>query len=86
MSEFTFSIDGREIAAAEGQTILQAALAHGVAIPHLCYDPRLSPTGGCRLCLVEIEGEAGLHTSCTRPAMPGMTVRSDSAASAPRGR
>ncbi|MCX6026826.1 MAG: 2Fe-2S iron-sulfur cluster-binding protein, partial [Chloroflexi bacterium] len=77
MSGLTFTLDGREVTATEGQTILQAALAHGVAIPRLCYDPRLSPTGACRLCLVEIEGEAGMHTSCTRLAMPGMSVRTD---------
>ncbi len=77
MSEFTFTLDGREVAASEGQTILHVALTHGVAIPHLCHDPRLSPTGACRLCLVEIEGEAGLHTACTRLAMPGMTVRTE---------
>jgi formate dehydrogenase alpha subunit len=80
MTEFTFNLDGRDVAAGEGQTILQAALAHGVAIPHLCYDPRISPTGACRLCLVEIEGEAGMQTSCTRPAMPGMVVRTNTEA------
>lgn len=80
MSDFTFTLDGRQAAGQEGQTILQAAMAQGVAIPHLCYDPRLSPTGACRLCLVEIEGEAGMHTSCTRLAMPGMAVRTNTAA------
>jgi len=80
MSQFTLTIDGRAVTAEEGQTVLQAALAHGIRIPHLCYDPRLTPTGACRLCLVEIEGEAGLHTSCTRLAMPGMTVRTDTQA------
>ncbi len=58
MSEFKLNIDGREVSAQEGQTILQAALANGIDIPHLCYDPRLTPTGACRLCLVEIEGQA----------------------------
>jgi formate dehydrogenase (NADP+) alpha subunit len=80
MSQFTFTLDGREAAAHEGQTILQAALAQGAAIPHLCYDPRLSPAGACRLCLVEIEGEAGMHTSCTRLVAPGMSVRTNTAA------
>jgi len=50
MSQFTFTLNGREVTAGEGQTILQAALAHGVAIPRLCHDPRLAPTGACRLC------------------------------------
>jgi formate dehydrogenase alpha subunit len=80
MSEFKLNIDGREVAACEGQTILQAALANGIDIPHLCYDERLTPTGACRLCLVEIEGQAGLHTSCTRLAEPGMVVGSETEA------
>jgi len=80
MNAFTLNIDGREVTAQENQTILDAALAHGIRIPHLCHDPRLTPTGACRLCLVEIEGEVGMHTSCTRLAMPGMTVRTDTEA------
>jgi len=80
MNVFTLNIDGQEITARENQTILDAALAHSISIPHLCHDPRLTPTGACRLCLVEIEGEAGMHTSCTRLAMPGMTVRTDTEA------
>jgi formate dehydrogenase alpha subunit len=80
MSRFTFTLDGRDAAAHEGQTILHAALAEGAAIPHLCHDPRLAPTGACRLCLVEIEGEAGMHTSCTRLVTPGMAVRTNTAA------
>ena len=82
MSEIrgTCTMDGRPVTAQEGQTILQVALANGIDIPHLCHDPRLSPTGACRLCLVEIEGEAGLHTSCTRLAAPGMVVRTETEA------
>jgi formate dehydrogenase alpha subunit len=71
-------LNDRELEARKGQTILQLALAHGIDIPHLCYDPRLSPTGGCRLCLVEIEGQPGLHTACTRLAEPGLRVRTES--------
>ncbi len=77
MSTFTLTIDGRDVPANENQTILEAALAAGIDIPHLCFDPRLSPTGACRLCMVEIEGERGLHTSCTRRAMPGMIVHTN---------
>ena len=80
MSRITFTLDGQESAGQEGQTILQAALAEGVTIPHLCYDPRLTPTGACRLCLVEIEGEAGMHTSCTRLVTAGMAVRTNTEA------
>ena len=77
MEELTLRIDGREVTAQPGQTILQAALANGIHIPNLCYDPRLTPTGACRLCLVEIEGQAGLHTACTRLAEPGMVVQTN---------
>jgi len=77
MDQITLMIDGRELVAQPGETILQVALANGVDIPHLCYDPRLTPTGACRLCLVEIEGQVGLHTACTRLAEPGMVVRTN---------
>ncbi len=80
MSEIRLTIDERELTAQPGQTILQVALAAGISIPHLCYDPRLTSTGACRLCLVEIEGQEGFHTSCTRAAEQGMTVRTNSEA------
>ena len=65
MSEFKLNINGRELTAQSGQTILEVALANGIDIPHLCCDPRLEPSGACRLCLVEIEGEPDPETSCT---------------------
>ena len=69
------TIDGRDIAAAPGSSLLDAALKAGIHIPHICHDPRLIPTGACRLCLVEIEGERGFQTSCTRKVTEGMKVR-----------
>ncbi len=80
MSDIRLTIDERELTAQPGQTILQAALAAGISIPHLCYDPRLTPTGACRLCLVEIEGEEGFHTACTRTVQPGITVHTNTQA------
>ncbi len=80
MSEFRLNIDGREVTATRGQTILEAAEASGIEIPHLCHDPRLTPTGACRLCVVEIEGQGGLHTSCTRLAEAGQVVRTQTEA------
>ena len=71
------TIDGTAITAQTGQTLLEVALAHGIAIPHLCHDPRLNPAGACRLCLVEIAGERALQTACTRQAAPGMVVRTN---------
>jgi NADH dehydrogenase/NADH:ubiquinone oxidoreductase subunit G len=50
------TIDGKEIEASEGSSVLETALAHGIDIPRLCYHPDLSISGGCRLCLVEVEG------------------------------
>ncbi|MCX7599650.1 MAG: formate dehydrogenase subunit alpha [Armatimonadetes bacterium] len=71
------TINGRRVEAAEGTTILQAALDAGIDIPHLCYDPRLEPYGACRLCLVEIEGWPEPVTSCTTAAQDGMVVYTD---------
>lgn len=74
MDPVRLTIDGRDITAPSGRTILQAASAGGIRIPHLCHDPRLNPAGACRLCLVEIKGQAGMHTACTRVAEQGMVV------------
>jgi len=71
----TFTLDGREIAFAPGQTVLQAALAAGCYVPHLCYHPQFRPHGSCKLCTVRIDGHWA--TSCTRPARAGMTVESN---------
>ena len=77
MATVKLTIDDREVEAEKGQTILEAAAEAGIEIPNLCHDPRLTPTGACRLCLVEIEGQRGLHTSCTRVVAPGMVVRTE---------
>ena len=71
-------IDGVEVSAEPGRTILEAALAAGIYIPHLCHHPDLKPVGVCRLCMVEIEGR-GMTLSCMAPAESGMRVRTDSA-------
>jgi [NiFe] hydrogenase diaphorase moiety small subunit len=67
-------IDGREIPFQQGQTVLQAALAAGLNIPHLCYHPELEPIGSCRLCLVEVDGRK--LSSCTLPAADGQAIAS----------
>lgn len=67
-------IDGTEVTAQVGQTVLEAALAAGIYIPHLCYHPDLHPQGGCKLCVVEIEGEDQVVTSCTTPAREQLRV------------
>ena len=73
-----FSIDGRELEAAPGQSILEAAQTIGIEIPHLCHQPGLRPDGNCRACVVEIDGERTLAPSCCRTPVSGMVVRSAS--------
>lgn len=71
------TINGRQIQAEPKSTILQAALKNGIYIPHLCWDRRLAPYGGCRLCLVEVEGQKKLLAACSTPAEPNMIVHTD---------
>jgi formate dehydrogenase major subunit len=69
-----FKIDGRDIAALPGETILQAAERHGITVPHLCYTEGMRPDGNCRACVVEIKGERVLAPSCARKPTEGMEV------------
>ena len=72
----TFTLDGREVHACEGETIWQVAKREGVEIPHLCYSPEpgYRADGNCRACMVEIEGERVLAASCIRKPTEGMKV------------
>ena len=74
----TFRLDGRDISALPGETILQAAERHGIAIPHLCYTEGMRADGNCRACVVEIKGERVLAASCCRQPTHGMEVASHS--------
>src|SRR3954453_5033122 len=76
----TFTLDGQEVAAREGETIWQAAQRHGTDIPHLCYapEPGYRPDGDRRACMVEIDGERVLAASCIRTPTAGMKVKSAS--------
>lgn len=67
-------IDGKELEVPEGTTVLNAARQAGVEIPTLCDHPALEPYGGCRLCLVEVEGARTLQPACTMPAGNNMVV------------
>ncbi len=69
------TIDNREIDVNEGITILEAAEANDIYIPRLCYHPQLTPHGGCRLCIVEVEGMKGYPIACTTRVQEGMEVR-----------
>ena len=77
MDVVRLTINGHQVVAKKGATVLEAALGSGIYIPTLCYDPDLKPYGGCRLCIVEIEGMRGLVSSCTTPATDGMVVYTD---------
>src|SRR5947199_9938408 len=69
------TIDGREVRAAEGMMLVDAAKQGDVEIPYFCYEPKLGkPVGACRMCLVEIEGIPKLQTSCSTPVKDGMVV------------
>jgi len=71
----TIVIDGREVAATEGEMLHDAAKRGDVEIPVFCYEPKLGePVGACRMCLVEIEGIPKLQTSCSTPVRDGMVV------------
>ncbi len=72
------TIDGKTISKyPQGTTVLQAARQAGIKIPTLCDHPELTPYGGCRLCLVEVEGARTLQPSCTLPVSNNMVVRTD---------
>lgn len=68
------TIDGREVEVPEETTVLEAARKLGLVIPTLCHHPKLTPFGGCRLCIVDIKGIPRPVTSCTTPVNNGMEV------------
>jgi predicted molibdopterin-dependent oxidoreductase YjgC len=73
-------VDGREVSFSSGETIYDVAQRCDAEIPTLCYDPRLESFGGCRLCVVEVEGSRLPVASCTTKATAGMVVRTRTAA------
>jgi bidirectional [NiFe] hydrogenase diaphorase subunit len=80
MSPILIQIDGKEVEAREGMTLLEAARMSGISIPTLCYHEKLEPFGGCRLCLVELESRGGtrLVVSCVYPVEKNLVVRTRS--------
>ncbi|MGO9116681.1 MAG: molybdopterin-dependent oxidoreductase [Desulfomonilaceae bacterium] len=74
------NMDGKALLVEKGLTILQVAQQNNVYIPTLCAHKDLSPFGGCRLCIVEVEGKRGFATACTTPADKGMIIRTRTAA------
>jgi NADH-quinone oxidoreductase subunit G/NADP-reducing hydrogenase subunit HndD len=71
-------INGRKVEAGEGETLLAAMRRIGVSVPTLCQMEGLAPSGACRLCSVEVDGQRGLVPSCSYPATEGMKVHTHS--------
>lgn len=71
----SLTINEKKVEVAEGTTVLKAARQAGIDIPTLCDHPHLTPFGGCRLCMVEIDGYRTLQSACTVPAANNMVVR-----------
>jgi len=80
MTELSLSIDGVEVRAKAGMTVLEAARSAGISIPTLCHHEGLEPFGGCRICIVELEARGGarLVVSCVYPAEESLVVRTRS--------
>ncbi|MFI5243492.1 MAG: 2Fe-2S iron-sulfur cluster-binding protein, partial [Gemmatimonadales bacterium] len=74
----TLTIDGREVTVPEGTTILEAARSMGIAVPTLCWYPKLPIVGNCRICLVSVEGSPKLIASCATQAADGQQVTTES--------
>jgi predicted molibdopterin-dependent oxidoreductase YjgC len=75
-----FTLNDQPLEVPDGTTVLQAARANGITIPTLCDHPDLTPYGGCRLCVVEVEGARVPQAACTLPAANGLKVRTESPA------
>lgn len=77
MGKVTLWIDNVQVEAEEGTSVLNAALDAGIYVPHICFHPDLKPQGGCKLCVVEIDGQEPV-TSCTTTVAEGMHVKTKS--------
>jgi predicted molibdopterin-dependent oxidoreductase YjgC len=71
------TIDGAELSATDGSSVLEAAQQNDIYIPHLCAHPKLAPYGGCRLCLVEVAGMPGCRPACMTQVREGMVVHTN---------
>ena len=76
MSVVTLTVNGTLVSAQSDQTLLSVLEENGHTVPTLCHLEGLSERGGCRLCLVEVEGNPKLQASCVTPAQEGMVVQS----------
>ncbi len=80
MSEVTLKINGEEVRAEEGTSLIEVARKAKANVPSLCYNRKLSPFGACRLCMVEVikDGKSRLVASCVYPAEEGIEVQTES--------
>jgi len=78
MAKVNITINGQAVQAKEGQPILEAAQAAGIRIPTLCYHKDLTPTGNCRMCVVEVKGQRFLQAACVFPVTDGIIVNTAS--------
>ena len=74
----SFKIDGKDVQAKKGETILQVARKNGIYIPTMCYISKTSPCASCRICSVEAEGVDGFVLSCNTPPTEGIEIRTNS--------
>lgn len=71
---FKITLDGKEVKARKGQTILEISEENNIKIPAICYHPDIPPRSSCRLCVVEIKGQEELKTACSTEAKEGMEI------------
>ena len=76
--QFTINVNNSPITVHEGETLLTALRRNGIKIPTLCFMQHFTPSGACRLCVVEVEGKKDLVTSCSYPVEPDMVVKTNS--------
>src|SRR3989338_5982125 len=76
-SKFKIKIDGEEVEAQAGETILQVAQRENIYVPYFCYHKKLSIAGNCRMCLVQIEGQGKPVISCREPVREGISVHTN---------
>ena len=74
MNEITVRLNGKEVKARKGETILDVATREGIKIPTLCHDKRLENFGACRVCLVKVEGAKSYVPSCSTEVVDGMVI------------
>jgi iron-only hydrogenase group A len=75
---FTIQVNNKKIKAEKGETILSALNRNGIIIPTLCRMKEFSPTGACRMCVVEVEGRERLVTACSQPVEEWMKIKTHS--------